>query len=109
MAVYQGSLFVGTLPSGHVWSFEAGKNATDDHPLRPGWRHIVAMRQGTTLKLYIDETQVATSSTFDPAAYNLSNGRPLRIGFGQHDHFNGRLKNVRIYRRALTEDELGRL
>ncbi len=109
MAVYQGRLFVGTLPSGHVWSFEAGKNATDDHPLRPGWRHIVAMRQGTTLKLYIDETQVATSSTFDPAAYNLSNGRPLRIGFGQHDHFNGRIKNVRIYRRALTEDELGRL
>ena len=68
MAVYQGRLFVGTLPSGHVWSFEAGKNATDDHPLRPGWRHIVAMRQGTTLKLYIDETQVATLVDIRPGS-----------------------------------------
>ena len=109
MAVYQGRLFVGTLPSGHVWSFEAGKSATHDRSLRPGWRHIVAMRQGTTLKLYINGKKVASSSIFDPATYNLSNGQPLRIGLGQHDHFNGRMKNVRIYRRALTEEERSRL
>ena len=109
MAVYNGRLFVGTLPSGHVWSFEAGKNATYDEPLRPGWRHVVAMRHGTLLKLYVDGEWVATSSSFDPEAYNLTNGQPLRIGFGQHDFFNGHMKDVRIYNRALTDDEIGQL
>ncbi len=109
MAVYQGRLFVGTLPSGHVWSFEAGKNATHDRPLRPGWRHIVAMRLRSSLKLYVDRKQIAMSSTFDSAAYNLTNGQPLRLGFGQHDYFNGRMKDVRIYRRALSEGEISRL
>ena len=109
MAVYKGRLFVGTLPSGHIWSFEAGKNATYDRSLRAGWRHIVAMRQGTALRLYVDGKQVATSSSFDPGAYNLTNGQPLRIGFGQHDSFNGRMKDVRIYRRALTEEEIVQL
>jgi hypothetical protein len=109
MAVYDGRLFVGTLPSGHVWSFEAGKNATYDRPLRPGWRHIVAMRQGAVLKLYVDGKQVATSSSFGPEAYNLTNSQPLRIGFGQHDFFNGRMKDIRIFNRALTGTELGEL
>jgi len=44
---------------------------------------------------------VATSSEFGAGAFNLANGKPLKIGFGQHDFFYGRMKNVRIYKRAL--------
>ena len=106
MAVYQGKLFGGTLPSGHVYSIEAGKSVTHDHELRPGWRHLVAVRHGDRLKLYVDGRPVATSSPFSPADYDLSNDRPLRIGFGSHDHFNGRLRDLRIYSRALAEAEV---
>jgi hypothetical protein len=109
MAVFQGKLFSGTLPSGHVRSFEAGKSVTYDHELKPGWRHIAAIRNGNRLELYIDGRRVATSSTFNPSDYDLTNDQPLRIGFGEHDYFNGRLSDVRLYRRALSAEEVAEL
>ena len=54
MAVYKGKLFCGTLPSGHVFSLEAGKNVTHDHELAAGWKHLAAVRDGRKLKLYVD-------------------------------------------------------
>ena len=109
MAVYQGKLFCGTLPSGHVFALEAGKNVTHDHELAPGWRHLVAVRHNDRLKLYVDGMLVAASSPFDPADYDLSNDGPLRIGFGAHDHFNGRMSDLRLYNRALTDAEVSAL
>lgn len=106
MAVYQGRLFAGTLPSGHVFSFEAGKSATCDRELAPGWRHVAALKAGGVLKLYVDGQCVATSTSFKPADYDLSNAVPLRIGFGQHDYFCGRMRDVRLYNRAISEEEI---
>ena len=54
MAVFQGRLFVGTLPGGRVLSIEAGRNATYDTAIKPGWRHIAACRDKHCLKLYVD-------------------------------------------------------
>lgn len=109
MAVYQGRLFAGTLPAGRVHSIEAGKSATYDTALKPGWRHIVAVKGKDRLKLYVDGKLVATSSQFDPADYDLSNGKPLKIGFGSHDYFNGNMKNLQLYQRALNVDEISKL
>lgn len=109
MAVYQGRLFVGTLPSGQVWSFEAGRNVSYDRPLSPGWRHIAAVRVGDVLKLYVDGVEVARSSRMGPAKLDLTNDESLRIGFGQHDFYNGEMRDVRIYRRGLSGKEIGRL
>ncbi|MSS70227.1 MAG: LamG domain-containing protein [Candidatus Latescibacteria bacterium] len=106
MAVFQGRLFGGTLPSGHVYALEAGKSVTYDHELKPGWRHLVAVRHGDRLKLYVDGRLAATSSPFNPADYDLSSDSPLRIGFGAHDHFNGKIRDLRIYNRALTDTEV---
>lgn len=106
MAVYNGKLFAGTLPAGHIWSLEAGKCATYDRALAPGWRHVAAVRRGSRLELYVDGSSVATSSAFDPSDYNLANDRPLRIGFGEHDYFNGKLNDLRIYDRAIDEDQV---
>jgi hypothetical protein len=33
----------------------------------------------------------------------------LRIGFGQTDYFRGRIADVRLYKGALTEDEIRQL
>ncbi len=109
MAVFRGRLFAGTLPAGRVHSIEAGKNATCDTAIKPGWRHIVARKGKEKLSLYVDGKLVATSTLFDAADYDLSNDKPLKIGFGAHDYFNGKMKNLRIYRKALSPAEIKKL
>jgi concanavalin A-like lectin/glucanase superfamily protein len=106
MAVYEGKLFCGVLPSGRVLSLEAGKCVTNDQPLAPGWRHVAAIRSGDRLRIYVDGECVAISSSLAPDQYNLSNNVPLKIGFGQHDYFNGKMRDLRIYNRALSDAEV---
>jgi hypothetical protein len=109
MAVFQGKLFCGTLPSGRVYSMEAGANVTYDRALGSGWRHVAAARQGGRLILYVDGTQVGTSPEFDSAEFDLTCASPLRIGLGAHDYFNGWMRDVRIYNRALEPSEAAAL
>jgi len=109
MAVFQGKLFCGVLPSGHVHSLEAGKSVTYDRELSSGWHHLAAVRAGDRLVLYVDGRKVATSSQLDPSLFDLAGERPLKIGFGQHDYFNGRMRDVRIYNRALAPREVKQL
>lgn len=106
MAVFDGKLFCGVLPSGHVHSLEAGRSATYDRALSAGWHHLVATKSSNRLRLYVDGKPVAESSKFDPQDYDLTTTGPLKIGFGQHDYFNGKMKDVRIYNRELSQDEI---
>ena len=108
-AVYKGKLFCGVLPSGHVLSLEAGKSVTYDRALPAGWRHLVAVKTNDQLRLYIDGKHVADSTKFDAAKFNLNSNSPLKIGFGQHDYFNGKMKDLRIYDRALSPSEISQL
>jgi NAD(P)-dependent dehydrogenase (short-subunit alcohol dehydrogenase family) len=71
---------------GKVFSMEAGKVTSDDKDLGPGWKHIAAVRTDGQLKLFVNGKLVAESTSFDPAVYNVSTDRPLRIGFGQTDY-----------------------
>jgi hypothetical protein len=109
LAVYQGRLFGGTLPSGHVLSLAAGKMASWDNAFPSGWHHVAAVKESGRLKLYVDGNAVAWSAPFHAADYDLSADRPLRIGAGPHEHLSGFLSDVRVYRRALGVREIGRL
>ncbi len=109
MAVFDGKLYCGTLPSGHVYSLEAGKNVTYDHALPAGWVHLAAVRDTDRLRLYVNGKEVAQSTKFDAGEYDISNSQPLRIGYGAVDSFNGKLSDVRLYRRALTAEEISKL
>jgi hypothetical protein len=71
-----------------------------------GWRHLAAVKSGGRLKLYVDGKQVATSAKFDSKRFELDSSDPLRIGFGQHDYFNGKMKDLRLYDRALSASEV---
>ena len=106
MVVYQGRLFAGTLPSGRICAMEVGKSATYDYELDPGWKKICAVKGRINLKLFVDGRLVASSTEFDRKEYDLSNEETLKIGFGQHDYFNGKMKNFRIFNRALSEKEI---
>ena len=109
MAVYRGKLYCGTLPSGHVYSIEAGKLVSHDHALPSGWVHLAAVKDRDRLKLYVDGKLAARSSVFESGEYDISNDRPMRIGFGAHDYFNGSMRDLRVYGRALGEAEIANL
>jgi hypothetical protein len=106
MAVFQGRLFCGTLPSGHVYALETGRNVSYDYALGKGWKHVAAIKRGYRLELYVDGKRVAKSADFEAAAFDTSDTVPLRIGFGAHDYFNGAIRDVRIYSRALADSEV---
>jgi hypothetical protein len=92
-----------------VFSMEAGKVTSYDKDLGPGWKHIAAVRADGQLKLFVDGGLVAESSSFEPARYDVSTSKPLRIGFGQTDYFDGRISDVRLYNRALRESEIQKI
>jgi hypothetical protein len=109
MAEFGGRVFVGTLPSGRVWSTAAGVNVTRDDEFPSGWHHIAARRSGGQLDLFLDGKRVAHSTPFDPARYNLAVVSPLKIGWGANDYFCGSLRDVRLYGGALSESAIGKL
>jgi hypothetical protein len=124
LALYEGKLFAGIgsctsalvdTPAdpanvlGKVFSMQAGQCVSDDHELGPGWKYLVAVREGGLLKLYVDGKLVAKSNRFNASDYDLSTERPLRIGFGQTDYFAGRIAEVRLYNQALGAAKIRRL
>jgi hypothetical protein len=106
MALYRGKLFCGTLPSGRVWSFEAGWNVTSDFALGRGWHHLAAVRDGGRLELYVDGRLTARSGPFRAKDFDLGTNSPLRVGWGPRRPFDGSLRDVRLYRRALKDGEI---
>lgn len=109
MAEAEGRLFVGTLPSGKVWSMSAGYNVTYDRELSPGWHHLAAVRSGQKLELLVDGKPIATGAWGRLPLVKVDNATPLLIGFGPNDHFHGGMRDVRLYARALSADEIAAL
>lgn len=105
MAEHQGRVFCSTLPSGHIYAFAAGGGVAWEQPFPAGWHHIAAVKTNKELKLFVDGRLVATQSV-STGEFDLSSDAPIRIGLGANDYFNGRLRDVRLYRRALEEAEI---
>lgn len=118
LTVFQGRMFasIGSCTSsvldaptgvrGSVHSIQAGQGVCFDKNLGPGWQHLTALRQGGELHLYVNGRMVAKSVPFNTEDYDLTVDRPLKIGFGEYDFFTGRIREVRLYRRALTDREI---
>jgi hypothetical protein len=109
--VYRGKLFVGVWDweyelKSHVYALEAGKCVTADRPLPDGWRHLAAVKQGGRLRLYVDGQPQGESIAFYPGNYVLANTENLKIGFGEHSYFRGRICDVRLYNRGLPEADV---
>lgn len=109
MAEADGRLYCSTLPSGKIFAYEAGRNVTWDHPLPNGRHHVTAVKSGSYLRLYVDGRLVAQSPAFDAGQYNLAEERVLRIGNGPNGPFQGEIRKVRLYGRALTAAEVREL
>jgi len=114
MTIYGGRFYVGVWDweydlGGQVYSMEAGKCVSADRPLPGGWRHIAAVRADNKLRLYIDGKLESESIAFVSGHYDLTNDEPLKIGFGESDYFRGDMCDVRLYDRALSDDEVAGL
>lgn len=119
MTIYQGKLFVSTATCyrtlinpprpdenrGNVYSFETGACVSSDRDWGAGWKHVVAVRRGQELKLYVDG-QLADSSISIEPAIDASTDDPLYLGYGPHGYFRGKLNEVRLYNRALAQDSV---
>ena len=118
---FNGSLYAGTASCrgfamenapeeiAHVYAFTAGRSVSYDRGLEPGWKHLVATREGPVLKMYVDGKLASTSSSFLPEVYDTSNTEVLSIGFGAIDHFKGTIDDLRIYNRALDANNVTKL
>ncbi|TWD74863.1 sialidase-1 [Kribbella amoyensis] len=71
------------------------------------WHHVALQRKAGTLSLWVDGTQVGSSTA--PAG-SVSPARPFKMYVGQRldgaHHFDGSLDEVRLYRRALSQAEI---
>ncbi len=69
------------------------------------WTHVAGTYDGTTLRLFINGVQAASVNRSGPIATSTG---PLRIGGNSlwGEFFQGRIDEVRIYNRALTQAEI---
>jgi len=115
LTVFHGRLYAGTSTcqartanadfttgAGKVFSWQAGQCVSFDDDLGTRWRHVVGVRDGGRLRLYLDGQRVAESQPPDGGLLDLSSGRPLLIGQGPAGAFRGQIRDVRLYRRALS-------
>ncbi|MER5279179.1 LamG-like jellyroll fold domain-containing protein [Streptomyces sp. NPDC002809] len=74
------------------------------------WYHVVGVRSGDEIKLYVDGRLAATAAagTADVSTGALSVGRAKWSG-GNTDFWNGSVDQVAVYDRALTGDEVSAL
>ena len=121
LTVHDGKLFAGTgsctssvldAPCdvrGKVYCIEAGRGASYGGDIGSGWKHLAAIRRGGRLEIHVQGRQVASSSAFETGSFDLTTVRPLRIGLGQTDFFSGRMRDVRLYSRALAPQAIREL
>jgi hypothetical protein len=90
---------------GHIFTTsDLWTNTTSALPLN-AWSHVSATYDGTTLRLYLNGSQVATRAIAGPI--KTSTG-VLRIGGNAiwGEYFVGTIDDVRVYNRALTAAEV---
>lgn len=97
----------GTL--GRVRSYAFGQMASHEHDLPNGWAHITAIRRGRSLELYFNGKQVSKSADNPDRPLDVTNTAPFRIGFGELTYFAGAISDVRIYREALSAEDVAAL
>jgi hypothetical protein len=98
----------GNVPAagGHFGSVSNTQNVFAASPLPLNtWTHLAATYDGSVLTLFVNGNQVSNLTVGGPIR---NDPLPLRIGNSQYtgEGFPGRIDEVRIYNRALTQSEI---
>jgi hypothetical protein len=108
-ALYAGGDSNAGRPEGYILDGkEIDSHAVDSNALpRHAWSHIAVTRDGAELRLYVDGELVDTGWA---SAVMAGGEGPMQIGgnesFVNPEYFEGLIDEVRIYNRALGEEEL---
>jgi hypothetical protein len=117
---YDRGLYLGVNAAGTKYKFivNAGVGAggscgaaygcAEGGTITAGWHLVTATYDGTAGKLYLDGALVATDTFTAPASANL----PLYIGrlYSTNGYgWNGKMDDIRLYNKALTEAEVAAL
>ena len=94
---------------GRVYAFQAGHVVSYEHDLGGDWHHLVALRRGRRLDLYLNGRRCASSIAPPGRTFILSNTEPLYIGRGAHAGFRGAIADLRLYHGALSQPEIMQL
>ena len=107
------------LRDGHVqvnlvsrWLDDATRVETKGSLEAGEWQHVAftydGSRRASGIKVYIDGEPAALRVNLDALNQTFLKEEPLRIGSGNHqERFTGAIADVRIYRGALSEREVG--
>ena len=92
-------------PSGHVFTTSEQRATGPTNTPVNAWTHLASTYDGTTLRTFVNGTQVASRAL--TGAIRTSTG-VLRIGGNAvwPEWFAGRIDEVRLYNRALTTVEI---
>jgi hypothetical protein len=75
------------------------------------WHHVAATYDGSTMKIFVDVEEIAAQSAggqISTTSDSLHIGTK-KVGAPPGDHFNGIIDDVRIYNRALAQNELWKI
>jgi alpha-galactosidase len=70
------------------------------------WQHLAVVCDGTTATLYVDGEKRASGPAANPIASNPAQDFKLGQGYHTGRYFHGLLRDVRIYKRALSSAEI---
>jgi len=72
-------------------------------PVVGQWYNIVALYDGSDLKIYLDTVEIATQTQTGTL---LTGTQTFKIGQKSGDYFNGKMSNVQIFNTALSSTEI---
>jgi len=76
-------------------------------PASNNWHHLVVVKSGNTIELFLNGLSVGTTTTYGFA--NFSPNHLTKFGNQYADYYNGKLDDIGIWSRALNQQEITNL
>jgi hypothetical protein len=107
-----GNNFRTAIASGN-WSTEQGTSASEALD-RGVWKHVTYTQTGSTGTLYEDGAAVATNPSITITPGSIGGGKTTANHVGKSNYpgdnlFKGKIRDFRVYDRALSADEVGEI
>lgn len=91
---------------GRIHALTTGQVCSHEHDIGGDWTHVSAVRERKETRLYINGSLSASSRAPARTTFDLTNVSPLFIGYGTQTYFKGAISDVRMYRGALSPEEI---
>ena len=87
-------------------TFECGSNLFSSQSVNNIWYFVTIKKQGTTYSIYVNGTLIISGNLNNITLTNLSFGNRSTLNF---QYFNGKIDDIGIWNRALTQEEITNL